>query len=60
MRAEVPECHCVDGYYEDPTTLECLKCGWKCLTCSGSPLNCTDCKENRIDAEKPECPCPMN
>jgi len=54
-RVGIPECPCLDGYYEDED--ECVACDYTCITCT-SATECVLCAGNRINA--PDCECPAN
>ena len=54
-------CSCNSGYYETGAdTLNCGKCLYPCLNCTGSSTNCTSCATTLDRGLKPTCICNDN
>lgn len=54
-------CTCPDGYYDDNTNLECVKCANGCATCSDN-TKCDTCKHSINPSRTDEnnfCVCPQ-
>jgi hypothetical protein len=50
-------CVCEEGYYEDPSTLDCLPCLRKCKTCINA-FECQSCHDGvGLEQNSPECSC---
>ncbi|CAK74559.1 unnamed protein product (macronuclear) [Paramecium tetraurelia] len=57
-RSQIPLCRCQDGYYDDFQSLNCLKCGYTCKTCTLD--KCLSCNGNRILSDEMSCDPPPN
>ncbi len=45
-RKVAPDCSCLDKYYEDVATQNCLACATLCATCEYGPNICLSCVDN--------------
>lgn len=43
--ANVPNCECLAGYYDDNAGEDCIACNYKCYSCVTAPTTCTACRD---------------
>lgn len=58
-RSAAPSCACIDGYYDDGSSADCIQCQYSCLTCNDgtSCLTCDSSKYRSFSSTTNLCKC---